>query len=591
METDGTAAATAVPGEQPQSEAVKSRADMSEEEKKLLKEEKKRKKEAEKAAKAAKKAASAAAAAEAAAKAAALTSAVQFLSIDDAPTQMYGEYTVIQGACGPEGSGRTFVPLSQIELHLGSAEPVWVRARVHKIDVRGAFAFVLLRKGLHTAQAIVENDKQFLKWLKKAVHAETIVDICANIVAPSAGAVEKCTVKTVELSVQRLYIVSSSDEKLPMTLDDAARPLVDDHTRADDAAGEQAVAQEKTDNDDAALKDERPTVTRDTRLDARVVDLRVPPHGCMLRLQSGVCQLFREHLSKNGFTEIHTPKLIAGASEGGAEVFHTDFFGRPACLAQSPQLYKQMAICGDFGRVFEIGPVFRAEKSDTHRHLCEFTGLDIEMEITEHYTEVLDVLDELFVAIFDGLESRYAEELGTVRAKWDVPKFAYRSGEKNLRLDWPEAIAMLREAGVEIDDFEDLSTEKERRLGQLVKEKYDTDFFMLLRFPSAIRPFYTMSDPKDGNYSNSFDIFMRGEEIVSGAQRIHDLKMLKTRATAMLGEDGVESISGYMDAFRYGAWPHGGAGVGLERVVMLYLAVGNIRECSMFPRDPRRLTP
>lgn len=371
-----------------------------------------------------------------------------------------------------------------------------------------------------------------------------------------------------------------------MTLDDAARPLADDHTPAETPDATAAAAPAPADVDG------RPTVTRDTRLDARVLDLRVPPHGCMFRLQSGVCQLFREHLSKNGFTEIHTPKLIGGASEGGAEVFRTDYFGRPACLAQSPQLYKQMAICGDMGRVFEIGPVFRAEKSDTHRHLCEFTGLDIEMEIYEHYTEVLDVLDALFVAIFDGLESRYSDELATVRAKWNVPNFKYRSGgAPNLRLDWPDAIAMLRADGVEIGDYEDLSTEKEKRLGKLVMDKYDTDFFMLLRFPSAIRPFYTMSDPADGKYSNSFDIFMRGEEIVSGAQRIHDVDMLKARAVAMLGEDGVESISGYMDAFRYGAWPHGGAGVGLERVVMLYLAVGNVRECSMFPRDPRRLTP
>jgi aspartyl-tRNA synthetase len=561
--------------------AVRSRADMTEDEKKALKAEKKAKKDAEKAEKAAKKAAAAAAAAAVAAETAALSAAVSFLSVDKAPEQMYGSLTIVQGACGPTGSGRKFVPLGEVEKYLDAEDPIWMRARVHKVDVRGNFAFVLLRKGLHTAQAIVENDKQFLKWIKKAVNAESIVDICAKVVVPAAGEVAKCTVKTVELAVQRLYIVSSSEEKLPMTLDDAARPLADDHTTAAEAA-EAAKAAEV---------DGRPTVTRDTRLDSRVVDLRVPPHGCMMRLQSAVCQLFREHLSANGFVEIHTPKLVGGASEGGAEVFRTDYFGQPACLAQSPQLHKQMAICGDLGRVFEIGPVFRAEKSDTHRHLCEFTGLDVEMEIFEHYTEVLDVLDALFVAIFDGLESRYAPELATVRAKWDIPKFKYRSGEPNLRLDWPEAIAMLRADGVDIGDFEDLSTEKEKRLGKLVFEKHDTDFFMLLRFPSKIRPFYTMPDPSDGNYSNSFDVFMRGEEIVSGAQRIHDIGMLKARATAMLGEDGIASISGYMDAFRYGAWPHGGAGVGLERVVMLYLAVGNVRECSMFPRDPKRLTP
>jgi aspartyl-tRNA synthetase len=566
--------------------AVRSRADMSEDEKRAYKAEKKAQKDAEKAAKAARKAASAAAATAAKADADAITAAVSFLSVDDAPDQMYGALTVVQGACGPRGSGRVFVPLGDVGKHRDGGVSIWVRARVHKVDVRSGFAFVLLRKGLQTAQAIVGNDKPFLKWMKKALHTESVVDICADVVVPEGGPVEKCSVKAVELRVRRLYIVSASDEKLPMTLDDAARPLADDHTTASEAAAAAAAAAEV-----AAIADGRPTVTRDTRLDARVLDLRVPPHACMMRLQSGVCQLFRECLSARGFTEIHTPKLIAGASEGGAEVFRTDYFGRPACLAQSPQLYKQMAICGDMGSVFEIGPVFRAEKSDTHRHLCEFTGLDLEMEIFEHYTEVLDVLDALFVAIFDGLEARYADELAVVRAKWDVRKFAYRSGKPNVRLDWPEAVAMLRADGVEMNDFDDLSTEKEKRLGRLVFDKHGTDFFMLLRFPSKVRPFYTMADPSDAAYSNSFDIFMRGEEIVSGAQRIHDVDMLKARAVAMLGEDGVESIRDYIDAFRYGAWPHGGAGVGLERVVMLYLAVGNVRECSIFPRDPRRLTP
>lgn len=560
---------------------ARSRADMTEEEKKAMKEKKKAEKEAAKAAKAAKKAASAAAAAAASASAAALTSSISFLSISSAPSQTYGTLALVSGACGAKGSGRTFISLSDAAAHVDSGAEVWVRARVHKVDVRGSFAFVILRKGLHTAQAVIGDDKPFLKWLKKAVHLESVVDVCATLVAPEAGPVARCTVKHAELKVQRLYIVSAADPALPMTLDDAARPLKDDHTTAETAAAEAA----------AAATDERPTVTRDTRLDSRVLDLRVPPHGCMLRLQGGVCQLFREHLSAGGFTEIHTPKLMGGASEGGADVFRTDYFGRPACLAQSPQLHKQMAICGDMGRVFEIGPVFRAEKSDTHRHLCEFTGLDLEMEISEHYSEVMDVMDGLFTAIFDGLEARYASELAIVRAKWDVPKFKYKSGEKNLVLDWPEAIAMLRADGVEMDALADLTTEKEKRLGKLVLEKYDTDFFMLGRFPSKIRPFYTMTDPNDPEYSNSFDIFMRGEEIVSGAQRIHDYDLLKKRATAMLGVEGVESVKGYMDAFKYGAWPHGGAGVGLERVVMLYMAVGNVRECSMFPRDPRRLTP
>jgi aspartyl-tRNA synthetase len=559
--------------------AGKSRAEMTEDEKLALKAEKKAKKEAEKRDKLARKEASARAAELAAAGD--LASAIEFLSIDVQPDHKYGIYKVVQGACGADGSGRTFVALAALETAIG--QTVWVRARVHKSVVTSRVAFLRLRKGLQTVQAVVEEDKAMLKWLQKTITNESIVDVQATIVAPSAGQVESCTVKHVELSVQRIYVVSLADRLLPMTLEDAARPLTDDDPSVVDHA---PVLPELTDGA------KRPTVTRDTRLDARVVDLRVPPHASLLRIQSGICQLFREYLTAHDFVEIHSPKLIAGASEGGSEVFKTDYFGRPACLAQSPQLYKQMAVCGDLSRVFEIGPVFRAEKSDTHRHLCEFTGLDFEMEIIEHYTEILDVLDDLFVSIFDGLELRYAAEVAQVRAKWPLPKFQYRSGgEKNLRLDWPVAVAMLREAGAEMDELEDLSTEKEKLLGKLVKEKYGTDFFMLLRFPSKVRPFYTMTDPHNPEYSNSFDVFMRGEEIVSGAQRVHDVDMLVRRATAILGEEGVDSIQGYIDAFRYGAWPHGGVGVGLERVVMLFLGVGNIRECSLFPRDPRRLTP
>lgn len=137
-----------------------------------------------------------------------------------------------------------------------------------------------------------------------------------------------------------------------------------------------------------------------------------------MRLQSGVCQLFREFLYTQNFTEIHSPKLIGGTSEGGANVFRLDYFGQEACLAQSPQLYKQMVLCGDMERVFEIGPVFRAEHSNTNRHLCEFTGLDIEMVFKEHYFEVLDLLSEMFVHIFNGLEAKYAKELAIVNEQY-----------------------------------------------------------------------------------------------------------------------------------------------------------------------------
>lgn len=541
---------------------------MTEEERAAYKEKKKAAKDAEKAAKKAEKEARKAATAAAAAAAAAPLQPVAYNGGDaPPPTQLYGDYAVIQSTTPAAGSGRTFVRVDALRMEAADEEGmVWVRGRVHTLRSVGRNIFLVLRQATATVQAVLAEggdvSRAFVKWASKELPVETIVDIHARL-APAE--VKSCTQGDVELSVARLYVVSRAAPTLPFSLEDAARG-------------------EPTGPDDVL-----PRVGRDTRLDGRVLDLRVPPHQALLRVQAGVSGLFREFLTAAGFVEIHSPKLIAGASEGGADVFKLDYFGRPACLAQSPQLYKQMAICGDMERVFEVGPVFRAENSQTHRHLCEFTGLDLELQITEHYSEVLDCLDALFVSIFDGINARHNRELEVIRAKSPFEPFVYSPAGENLRLEYPQAVAMLREAGVEQGDFDDLSTEVERKLGELVKARYGTDFFILTRFPSAVRPFYTMPEAEDERYSNSFDIFMRGEEIVSGAQRVHDVEMLARRAEAK-GID-VKSLSSYLDAFRYGTPPHGGAGIGLERVVMLFLAAGNVRECSLFPRDPKRLSP
>jgi len=288
------------------------------------------------------------------------------------------------------------------------------------------------------------------------------------------------------------------------------------------------------------------------------------------------------------FIEIHTPKLLSGASEGGADVFTLDYFGKPACLSMSPQLHKQMAAaCGGFERVFEIGPVFRAENSNTRRHLCEFTGLDLEMAISEHYDEVLDVLGNLFVYIFDGLKEKCANELERVRDQHGFEDLLYL--KKTLKIDYATGCQMLRDAGIDQGDYDDLSTENEKKLGDIVKEKYNTEFFIMDKYPLSVRPFYTMPDPNNPKLSNSYDVFIRGQEILSGAQRVHEPELIEERAKAW-GID-IETISSYIDAFRNGALPHGGGGIGMERVVMLYLGLPNIRKTSMFPRDPRRITP
>ncbi|KAM3345547.1 hypothetical protein P3S68_025256 [Capsicum galapagoense] len=207
-------------------------------------------------------------------------------------------------------------------------------------------------------------------------------------------------------------------------------------------------------------------VNQDTRLNFRILDIRTPANQGIFRIQCQVENIFRQFLLSEGFVGIHTPKFIGGSSEGGSAVFRLDYKGQPACLAQSPQLHKQMAICGDFGRVFEIGPVFRAEDSFTHRHLCEFTGIDAEMEIKEHYSEVMDIVGRLFVAMFDSLNEKCKKELEAIGRQYPFEPLKYL--RKTLRLTFAEGVQMLKEAGVEVDPLGDLNTESERKLGQLV---------------------------------------------------------------------------------------------------------------------------
>jgi aspartyl-tRNA synthetase len=211
----------------------------------------------------------------------------------------------------------------------------------------------------------------------------------------------------------------------------------------------------------------------------------------------------------------------------------------------------------------------------------------MEMAFKFHYHEVLDTIGDMFTNMFRGLRDRFQVEIKTVCEQFPSEPFKFL--DPPLVLEFPEAVAMLKEAGVEMGDEDDMSTPAEKLLGRLVKAKYDTDFFILDKFPLAVRPFYTMPDPVNPKYSNSYDMFMRGEEILSGAQRIHDPKFLTERANHHQIE--IATIASYIDSFRYGCPPHAGGGIGMERVTMLYLGLDNIRKTSMFPRDPKRITP
>jgi len=306
-----------------------------------------------------------------------------------------------------------------------------------------------------------------------------------------------------------------------------------------------------------------------------------------MRVQGGVCRFFREALVEQGFIEIHSPKLISGESEGGAEVFRTDYFGKQASLAQSPQIYKQMAISADFPGVFEVGPVFRAENSNTRRHLCEFTGLDLEMPIRWHYGEVIDFVHMTLFKTCKGIEVEYHDVLEVVRSMYpsEVPLVP----EEPCVVHWEDMNEMLAGEGIKREPLADLSTEEERILGKLVRERYETDLFFLDRYPSAVRPFYTMPCKDNPLLSNSFDVIFRGQEIGSGAQRCHDPKVLQDRCVALGVPMG--PLQAYIDSFRHGVSPHGGVGLGLERIVQMYLDLDNIRKAVFFARDPVRLSP
>nr|XP_022915998.1 aspartate--tRNA ligase, cytoplasmic [Onthophagus taurus] len=442
---------------------------------------------------------------------------------------------------------------------------VWVRARLHTVRGRGKQCFMVLRQREFTIQAVFNVSdnvsKQMVKFASN-ISKESIVDLQAEVVK-AAAEISGCSQRDVELDAKEIWVVSASAPQLPLQIEDASRP-------------------ETAESDGLNIR-----VNQDTRLDNRVLDLRTPANQAIFRLEAGVCKLFRDTLTDLGFTEIHTPKIISAASEGGANVFTVSYFKGSAYLAQSPQLYKQMAIAADFDKVFTVGAVFRAEDSNTHRHLTEFVGLDLEMSFKYHYHEVLHTIGAMFCSIFQGLRDNYSREIEIVGKQFAVEPFTFL--DPPLILQYDEGRKMLAEAGVEVGPEEDLSTPAEKLLGRLVKVKYDTDFYMLDKYPLAVRPFYTMPDPNEPKKSNSYDMFMRGEEILSGAQRIHDPQLLTERAS----HHGIDlsKIAAYIDAFKFGCPPHAGGGIGMERVVMLYLGLDNIRKTSMFPRDPKRITP
>ncbi|ODV59974.1 aspartate--tRNA ligase DPS1 [Ascoidea rubescens DSM 1968] len=486
---------------------------------------------------------------------------------NDFAKENYGKLPLIQSATK---TGIKRVQFATLNSSLNNQEVVF-RARVHnKRSQSASLAFLTFRQRYDTIQAVLRaNNEQVSKQMVKfgaSINLESIV-VVHGVVKTVNELVKSCTIQDVEIQINKIFIISETPEQLPMLIEDASRS--------------------EQQSEESGL----PVVNLDTRLDYRVIDLRTITNQAIFRILHGVCALFRQFLSDNGFTEIHSPKLLGAPSEGGANVFEVTYFNRKAYLAQSPQLYKQQCIAGDFERVFEVAPVFRAENSNTHRHMTEFMGLDLEMAFEEHYDEVVDLLSDLFIYIFNQLNLSYKKEIEIVRKQFPCDEF--KIPKKMVRIPFKEGIQLLRDVGgkTELGSYDDLSTENEKLLGKIVHDKYDTDFYILDKFPSAIRPFYTMPDPVDSNYSNSYDFFMRGEEILSGAQRIHDSDLLAKKMRELGVDPDSPGVDDYVNCFRYGCPPHAGGGIGLERVVMFFLGLKNIRRASLFPRDPKRLHP
>ncbi|MBS4900086.1 MAG: aspartate--tRNA(Asn) ligase [Clostridiales bacterium] len=320
----------------------------------------------------------------------------------------------------------------------------------------------------------------------------------------------------------------------------------------------------------------------ETILNLRPLTLRNLRERSKFRIQEGIVRGFRDYLHTQDFVEIHTPKVGARSVESGATQFKLEYFGKHAVLAQSPQQYKQMMV-GVFDKVFEVGPVFRAEKHNTARHINEYTSLDMEMGYIRSFYDIMEVETEMLRYVMELLKKDYAKEIATL--KIDIPAV-----DKIPSVRFDEAKRLVSEKyDRPIKNPYDLEPEEENLIGQYFKEEYGSDFVFVTHYPSKKRPFYAMDDREDPTYTLSFDLLFRGIEITTGGQRIHDYEELHEKMESRkMTEEGMEA---YMMIFKYGMPPHGGLGMGLERFTMKLLGEENVREATLFPRDLSRLEP
>lgn len=416
---------------------------------------------------------------------------------------------------------------------------VKVNGAVHTIRDMGEVAFVILRKREGLLQCVFEEGKtQFdLKDLKEASTIEVEGTVKAEDRAPNGFEIRLDTIKVL------------SEPAAPMPL---------------------------------AISKWKLNTSLEANLNNRAIALRNIRERAKFRIQEGVVRGFRDFLYSQGFTEIHTPKVGAKSAEGGANLFRLEYFHRPAVLQQSPQFYKQMMV-GVFDRVFETAPVFRAEKHNTKRHLNEYTSLDFEMGYIDGFEDIMAMETGFLQYMIALLKKYYAKELNI----WNV---TLPNVDKIPTVRFDEAKKKVAEKyNRQIRNPYDLEPEEEALIGQYFKEECDADFVFVTHYPSKKRPFYAMDDPADPTYTLSFDLLYQGLEITTGGQRIHDYQMLMDK----IEKRGMESegMEQYLAVFKHGMPPHGGLGIGLERLTMKLIGEDNVRETTLFPRDLSRLEP
>lgn len=412
------------------------------------------------------------------------------------------------------------------------------------LRIAGKISFMLLRDRNGITQVFLDKTltEQAQHWKKESV---VLVEGLVNK-RPENQVKKEMATGAIELSATRVELVNAAETPLPIEV------------------------QEET------------TTQMDKRLDYRFLDLRRDKVKNIFKVRSKIYSATTQFFDEEGFVAIQTPKLTASGVESGAEEFKIPYFGKTASLAQSPQVYKQMFVVSGLEKVYEIAPIFRAEKSHTTRHLTEFIGIDFEMGFIKDEHDVMDLIERYVKFMLTHMKESCKSELAELGVTIEVPN-------EIPRLSLVEMRKWLKEKGKVIPEEEDLDAEGEKLIGQYVKEKYNSDLVFMLDYPWAKRPFYHMRPENNKNITKSFDLLYKGVEIGTGAQREHRLEILE----AQCNEKGIDlkKMSFYRDIFRYGCPPHGGVGLGLDRITWQMLNLENVREAILLPRDPERLTP